>query len=100
MRLRNLRGRCPSFTLKPVSLRLPKNAIYKLVNRGNTNGDAAVGLVLSVVSESTNAIGLFKRRKVAPLTGTSVNIILNNRNVPAYLAAPRIKGIVTNVCAG
>lgn len=97
-----MRGACPNFALKPVSLALPNNAIYNLVNRGNTNGDAALGLVLKVLPPRSNAVQILKGSslRTSPYAGRSVNIILDNRNVPAYLATRRIKGIVTNVCHG
>lgn len=56
LRIRGLAGRCTSFGLSRISFSIPGKAVVKLVNRGKTKGDAAVGTVLSLVRGSSKAI--------------------------------------------
>lgn len=74
-----LSGSFSSFRLRGVDFALPGKCVVNLVNPGNSNGAAAVGLVLGVLGHANNAIGIVKLSGVTRRRGmgSRLNIIFS-----------------------
>lgn len=96
-------GRCGSFGLSGVSFAIPRKDVMKLVNRGKTKGDAAVGLVANIIGGSTNSVGVLggsaSDGSVRGGAGRRLNIMFSKDGFPMSLSTGRLGGILGGVCS-
>lgn len=87
--------------LSGVSFDVPSKDVIKLVKRGNTKGDAAVGSVLKLVGGSDKGVAILNRSVSAfsYTIGRGVNIIFSKDGFSRRLAPTGLDGMLQSVCS-
>lgn len=91
-------GGFSSFLLSRVSFAIPAKHVINFVKRGNTKGDAAVGLVLSRLGLSANRVEVLNGRGRSCLRGRGVNIIFSRYGFRSILGTGSVTRVLSKSC--